>query len=435
MKQLRWLRRDRVPIAVLMMLLSACERDVVQQVTESPRTSVFTQQGDPERDALTRLARAVAMALGESEFRKGVKISMQKALFKEHKLELTKFLKGSTLKDVANASGRTQESILADLNLVRPLEFYMPVEAQRDSWTGDQSVLVVTGIEEEDGVTGFDLRGNEVRLSNTQAPSVPTLAIVPQETEFDKPLDAKKSINVDDKNGNAIGTLASCRNVAGQCTRASAIQAMKPAGLVACGDECGGGGGSYATPGFYMTFSRIVDAKEPWWKGDPEVEVHVHAPVSAANSQYGADISCSGEHGFAERYFDQNNGFWNGSVLIIDQALNNQVSQFSDGYHIIFWEDDSTPCQLKFNVDVTMNSIFSVVSAVGAIALKAGGWGGWPLVAGAWLATAYQNKEWLLGNDDIIGVLVPATSYYDDGSNYTLMSGSTVNGRAKIVAK
>jgi hypothetical protein len=273
-------------------------------------------------------------------------------------------------------------------------------------------------------------------MSSTVPPSVPTLAIVPQETQFDKPLDAKKSFNVDDRNGSAIGTLASCREIAGPCTRARAIQAMKPSGMVACNEDCGGGGGGggYA-PGFYMTFSRIVDTHEPWWKGSPEVEVHVHAPVSAINSQYGADLSCSGEHALAERYFDQDGGFWSGSVLIVPQTLDNQVSQFSDGYHIIFWEDDSTPCQLKFNVDVVWNSIFATLAAAGTAALKSSKGGSLPLIAAAFLASAFQNKDWLLGNDDIIGVLVPATSYWDDGSNYTLMSGSSVNGRVRIEAK
>ena len=90
MKKFSWLRRDRAPVALLtMFVLGACSNDVPQQIIESPRTSVFTQ-GDPEREALRRLARGIAIGLGDSEFRKGVKSSMQKALFKEHKLELRK---------------------------------------------------------------------------------------------------------------------------------------------------------------------------------------------------------------------------------------------------------------------------------------------------------------------------------------------------------
>src|SRR4029079_1585481 len=64
MKKFSWLRRDRAPVALLtMFVVGACSNDVPQQITESPRTSVFTQ-GDPEREALRRLARGIAMGLG-----------------------------------------------------------------------------------------------------------------------------------------------------------------------------------------------------------------------------------------------------------------------------------------------------------------------------------------------------------------------------------
>ncbi|HUQ19517.1 MAG TPA: hypothetical protein VM099_07875 [Gemmatimonadaceae bacterium] len=435
MKKIRWLRRDRASTAVLMILVSACSRDV-QQITEAPRTSVFTQQGDPEREALTRVARGIALALGESEFRKGVMGSMQKALFKEHKLELKKFLTGSNLKTVAAASGRTSDAILADLTLIRPLEFYMPIEAQRAAWTGGGELLVVTGIEEDQPITGFDLRGNEVAMSSTEAPSLPTLAIVPQETDFDKPVDSKKSINVDDQNGGTIGTLVPCDDPTYPCRTIARTSSKKLSPLVACVDDCGGGGGGYVTPGFYMTFSRIVDAKEPWWKGSPEVEVHVHAPLSAANSQYGADLSCSGEHALAERYFNQDNNFWNGSVLIVDKALDELItSQRSDGYHIIFWEDDSTPCQMKINQEWVRQLLVSTVAAVGTAALKGAKWPAWGLIPAAFFANLLSSNDWLWGNDDMIGTLVPTRMYYQDGSNFQIMDGATLNGRALIQQK
>lgn len=437
MKKFSLLRRDLAPIAVLTMLLTvACERDV-PQITESPRASVFTQ-GDPEREALRRLARAIAMGLGDSEFRKGVKSSMQKALFKEHKLELKKYLKGSTLKTVAEASHTTTDAILADLALIRPLEFYMPVEAQRDAWTGGDDLLVVTGTEEDEPVIGFDLRGNEVPMSSTQPPSTPTLAIVPQETDFDQPADSKKSINVDDQSGRTIGTLVSCDDPANPCKSKTAIQSMKPSAVIECGESCGGGGGggAYPPPGYYMTFSRIVDMKEPWWRGAPEVEVHVHAPLAAGSNQYGADLTCSGEHALPERFFNQDAAFWNGSVLIIDKALDELITtQRSDGYHVIFWEDDSTPCQTKINQEWVRQSLLSTLAAVGTAALKAAAWPAWGLVPAAFFANLLVSNDWLWGNDDQIGTLVPTRTNYADGSNYEIMDGATLNGRAAIQYK
>ena len=129
----------------------------------------------------------------------------------------------------------------------------------------------------------------------------------------------------------------------------------------------------------------------------------------------------------------ENGGFWNGSVLIFTKAQDEATAPIADGYHIIFWEDDSTPCQLKTNINSVVNTITSVVGAVGAAALK--GKVGWGLVAGSFLASVWPNNDWLLGNDDVIGDLVPSTIGWADGSNYTIMLGTTINGRAKIVEK
>jgi hypothetical protein len=428
-------RLTRAAVCFGLILSFAGCHDVQQSTGPEPSTTQLTQQTDPERQALERLARAVAIALGEQEFRSDVKGRMQKAPFKEHKLELRKFLTKSIAKSMADAAGSSPEAILADLALVRPLELYMPVESQRASWTGGKDLLVVAGIEEDDPIIGFDLRGNRVAVSNDAPPALPTIAIVPAETRFDEPVDSRSSININDQGSRSIGTLRQCGEAGVQCAP-SRLALKKPTAIVECGDSCGGGGGGgYGPPGSYMTFSRIVDAKEPWWKGNPEVEVHIHGPVSAANSQYGADLGCSGEHALSERYFDQNGGFWNGSVLIIDQAQDAAINQLSDGYHVIFWEDDSTPCQLKTNENVLLNSIVATLSAAGTAALKQAKWGQWPLVAAAFVASLWEHKDWLAGNDDLIGILVPATSVWADGSNYNLMDGSSINGRVKIVAK
>jgi hypothetical protein len=427
-------RFTRAAVCFGLILSFAGCNDVQQSTGPKPSTTQLTQPTDPERQALERLARAVAIALGEQEFRSDVKGRMQKAPFKEHKLELRKFLTKSIAKSIADAAGSSPEAILADLALVRPLELYMPVESQRASWTGGKDLLVVAGIEEDDPIIGFDLRGNRVAVSNDAPPALPTIAIVPVETRFDEPVDSKNSININDQGGRSIGTLRQCGEDGVQCAP-SRLVSKKPSAIVECGDSCGGGGGGYVTPGYYMTFSRVVDAKEYWWKGEPEIEVHVHGPQSAGNSQYGADLACSGEHALSERYFDQNTGFWNGSVLIVTKAQDAEITQISDGYHIIFWEDDSTPCQLKTNVNSAANTVAAVAAAIGTAALKAAKWGGWPLVGAAFLASVFPSNDWLFGNDDIIGDLVVSSSGWADGSNYTIMDGPTINGRVKLVAK
>ncbi len=190
-----------------------------------------------------------------------------------------------------------------------------------------------------------------------------------------------------------------------------------------------------------MTFSRIVDMSEDWTRGDPEIEVHVHGPVSTGDAQYGADLACSGEHALPERTFDQNTGFWNGSVLLWSTAqADNFNAQFGDGHHVLFWEDDDTACTIKLNHNTVFNMLMQTAAAVGGAALKkvgVGGGVGVTLVAATFLATAFQNASWLLSDDDFLGALVTESSHGDywADANYTLLKGSTVNGRANIIGK
>jgi hypothetical protein len=188
-----------------------------------------------------------------------------------------------------------------------------------------------------------------------------------------------------------------------------------------------------------MTFSRLVDMGEPWTKGDPEIEVHVHGPISGTNSLYGEDLACSGQESQLERRFDQNNAFWNGSVLIWTQAQASAFNaQFPNGHNIMFWEDDDTACALKFDKITVMGFLTATAAAVGGAALKVGFTPeGWTLIIASFLANAYNQLSWLMSNDDFLGVLVPAASHGDSwyDANYTLLKGNSVNGRASITSR
>ena len=133
--------------------------------------------------------------------------------------------------------------------------------------------------------------------------------------------------------------------------------------MVSCGDTCGGGGsggiGSTIPPGLYLEFSRIIDVKEPWFRGDPEIEVHIHGPTSVANPRYGEDLSCSGEHAYDYRkVFDQNGAFWEGRVLLFSgEETQAYISKFTEGFHVFFWEDDNEPCTLKLDNNTLLNLV------------------------------------------------------------------------------
>jgi hypothetical protein len=317
--------------------------------------------------------------------------------------------------------------MLLKVQSVRPLEFYMPVPSHRSRWTGGGDLLIVSQLEDSSRMVAFNLNGDEVAVSRDAPPSTPTLAIVPGETRFDRPMSLAEAKNMDDAGGNAIGTLTQ--------------RPLKVSRLDECGDNCGGGGSSYYPAGFYMTFSRIVDMGEPWTKGDPEIEVHVHGPVSGGNAQYGEDLACSGEHALPERSFDQDNAFWNGSVLIWTKTQAESFNaEFPEGHQILFWEDDDTPCTLKFDKSALRDALLSIGSWVGGAALKAGGFGtiGVGLILSSFLANAYTSADWLTSNDDFLGALTPAAAHGDNWSdaNHTLLKTPTeVNGRAMIVFK
>ena len=395
---------------------------------DESRASAIQAAPDPEREALAKIARSFALYLGSSQVRNEIKTEMRAAPYQEHKLELRRYLNRGRLTAVAEKSGVSSEQLAASLELVRPLELYLPVAAHRAQWTGDADLLIVAQLEDESPMTAFNLRGEEVRVNREIPPGTPTIAIVPVETSFDNPLSLAEWRNQDDQNGKAIGTLVRSN--------------IKPNNLIECGDECGSGSGSYGyqTAGFWMLFSRLVDKGEPWTKGNPEIEVHVHGPVSQSSNQYGADLACSGEHAVPERTFDQNDSFWRGDVLIWSQTeADNFNAQFPNGHHILFWEDDDTACSLKYDRQVVRSAIAATFSVVGGAALKAGGFGALsiPFILASFLASDLFSADWLASNDDYLGALVPASSHNDSWSdaNYTLMKGGDVNGRAMIIVK
>ena len=399
-------------------------REVVAEPSAAPTA---------ERAALTKIARLVAEALDNEPARQHLKRDMRAALFREHKLQLTSYLQskdGKTLlQRMAAIAGGDESTIFTSLAAIRPLEFYMPVAKHRETWKGKQEVLVVSQLDQATPIVAFDQTGKEVKLDRKVAPSQPTLSILPVETRFSEPMDAASSRNVRDENGEAIGTLESA--------------SLRPSSLIACGDECsgGGGGGGGGTPpippGLYLEFSRILDAKEPWFRGEPEIEVHVHGPTSTSAPRYGANLSCSGEHAYDYRkVFNQDDNFWQGRVLVFsNEETLAYTSKFTEGFQVLFWEDDNDSCEIKVDTNALMTFLQGTANGAGMIAIKLLPGAPWYIVAGAFMAQLFSNASWLQTDDDFLGVAVDQRQL---GSPYptnthVIMDGSTLNGRATIV--
>ncbi len=426
---------EGVLVFALFWALAGCADPSSRTVGPSPSNDIVTEPTpaapSEERVALTKIARLVAVAMDNEPARQRLKRDMRAAPFREHKLELASYLgskDGRALLESLAAQTRGGESdVYGTLAAIRPLEFYMPVEKHRESWTGKADVLVVSQLDESEPIVAFDEKGKEIVLDRKVAPAQPTLSIVPVETRFSEPMNPVGSRNVRDQNGSAIGTLEP--------------MTLKGSSLISCGETCGGGGGGGSPPippGLYLEYSRILDMKEPWFRGNPEIEVHVHGPTSTGNPTYGADLSCSGEHAYDFRkIFDQNTGFWEGRVLLFSaEETAAYTSSFTEGFHVFFWEDDNDTCTIKLDNNALMDLVHSAANAFSMIAIKLLPKASWQLVAGAFVATLFSDAgSWLLTTDDLIGFAVPQAQagYAYPGNTHVIMDGTTLNGRATIV--
>jgi hypothetical protein len=424
---------EGVLFLALLTALAACADPVSRTVGANGTSNVKSQTASlspsEERADLTKVARLVARALDNEPARQHLKGDMRKAPYREHKLELGPYLRskdGKALFDrMVALNGGTDADLFRAVSATRRLEFYMPVANHREKWTGSADILVVSQLDESEPIVAFDESGKEVPLDRNVAPSQPTLSIVPVETRFDQPMSAASSRNVRDAGGAAIGTL----------------EAVKPrtSSLVACDYSCDGGGGVTSptvAPGLYLEFSRILDFKEPWFRGDPELEVHIQGPTDLGAPRYGADLSCSGEHAYDfPKVFDQNNAFWEGRVLLFSGSqVAAYASKFTEGFHVMFWEDDNEPCILKLDSNALVDLVRSTANALGTAAVKAGS--SIPLAIGTFVATMFANPGgWLLTNDDFLGVAVDQVSagYNYPDNTHVIMDGTTLNGRATIV--
>jgi hypothetical protein len=426
---------EGVLFLALLTALAACADPVSRAVGVDVTSNVRSQPSispSEERADLSKVARLIARALDNEPARQHLKGDMRKAPFREHKLELGPYLRskdGKALLDrVVALNGGTEADLFQTVAAIRRLEFYMPVAGHREKWTGSADVLVVSQLEESEPIVAFDESGKEVQLDRNVAPSQPTLAIIPVETRFDQPMPVGSSRNVRDAAGTAIGTLEAAK--------------PKTSSVVACDDACGGGGGGGGVvsppvaPGLYLEFSRILDFKEPWFRGDPELEVHIQGPTDLGNPRFGADLSCSGEHAYyPQKVFDQNSAFWTGKVQLFSAAeAQAYASKFHDGFNIMFWEDDNGECTVKTDINQLKASLEA--SGRGGVALATQLLKGvsWYITAGIFVLSAVQSSDWLLTNDDFLGIAVWQANLdmaYEN-TTHVIMDGATLNGRAQI---
>lgn len=195
---------------------------------------------------------------------------------------------------MTNLAERSESMILASLDSILDLEFYMPVDEHRQRWTGGAELLAAS-VPNDDGSLrrGFDLAGEEVPLSIDRPPETPALVLTPVEGDY------------------FAARPASEREHAPALTH-------------------------YASSGWFMRFVHIADDHEFWGIGDPEFEVHVF--VEQPNAIY-EDIICAGADMPSPYYWDMNEDDWSGDVLLgTEAAIGDKHLQFQ------MWENDNDAC-------------------------------------------------------------------------------------------
>jgi hypothetical protein len=279
---------------------------------------------DTPTAARERLARRIAMALADEQFRAQLKRDLDRSPVREGKLHFQRYLSASHTRAtgrLARVSGETNAAVELDAHQAPALELYLPVPAHRAAWTGSDRILVATTGNERHPPVAFSPKGERFVLSPTSPPDIPVLALVPVETDFD------------------------------QVTRGPSLQ--------------GGPSGGVTPPpaGLYMTNSHLVESFEGWLKGAPEIEVHMLGQAGSTDSL--TTYACASEPSKGYYHFDQNSLNWSGNVLLMSQT---QLNSYKTGHpnqnlRVFLVEDDDTPCQIKTDPARFSNLVKAVEAA------------------------------------------------------------------------
>lgn len=354
-----------VPL-VLALAVAACG----EQPPLTMDTPVASDAATPARE---RLAARLAVALADPALRRELAERFVASTAPEGKLQFQALARADNNRLVARlastASGSVAE-LLDDLVTARDLELYLPVASQRTAWQGDAAYLVATAADDGDTPVAFDAHGNRTVLSRATPPTVPVIALVPQETDF----------------------------------------APRPA-FATCYVDCdadGGGGWSPPTSsgaaGLYLVATDFDQDFESWLKGAPEFEFHVYGEVLGKAQQ----LACTSEVSGRDYAWNADATSWRGSVALLTQAdIDSYLARNPTGViRVVAWEDDDQPC-----VPVSDGAFFSEVQKmVDELFKRYTGAKTDPLVLNgvrsayaAWgLAEAVRNL--IAGEDDLIGL-------------------------------
>jgi hypothetical protein len=309
------------------------------------------------------------------------------------------------------------------------------VAAHRRTWQGGQEVLIAAQLEAGATPLGFSVTGGSVVLSPTRAPDVPTLALVPSETDFG-PQDVAST---------ASGLL--------RAPRGASFHIEPPpdcdTGSCACVGDCAPPPPSIPTTapsGLYVTYTDLYDAAEPWIRGSPEIEAHIIGPEVADSPTLARQISCSGEHALGWKSFNQNGNQWSGAALLLsEQEIVSRGytpgTTENRGFSVVLYEDDDESCVIHDDGVRLGWDLAAVAGWAGMGTLVVVSCENWAclifnLAGFSWL-TIDAAIHLFQTNDDYLGVAMPRASisqYTNPAATHTLVKhNNAINGGIKLV--
>ncbi len=364
------------------------------------------------RAILTKMTRDVAVALKDPVVRSRVYDALRASPYAEQKLHFRRLLTGPSrdlLNHVAAAGRGTAAEVLARLDSLVDIEFYMPVPEHREKWQGGEDLIVVSSLMEYGEMAGFDLDGRPVRgLTENAPPATPVLVLVPAETDFGPERPVSYATCGDDCDPPCTG-----------------------AGCGGCADGCPPPPPPRPTPGVWMVSSHILNLQESWVRGSPEIEVFLIGRTGTSGS--GASHSVGGtaheDASWSERRFDQDGHWWwagsgsNGVLVAPETDIDFIKSQYPLGtpdderpFTIAVWEDDHVRGAI-YDPDRTYPSaVLATTSLLPAVQLG--------LIAGnpstlagvffgaGFLVLLYDLNDLFNNPDDFIGIAVDKDEWY-----------------------
>ncbi|MFL5384785.1 MAG: hypothetical protein ACJ8GN_19860 [Longimicrobiaceae bacterium] len=176
-------------VSAVASLLCACDgrHDPVAFESGSAPSAPRAQTAASSTAGGQRLAQALALALGDAAARAQLRNALRGSPWNEHKLVLGDYAatpEGQRLvAAAAAAAGVAPATVLDWIAAAGPMDFYLPLQPQRQSWAGSDNLVVGLNLDDDDPtLTGYAPDGSVVHLdARNGVPSRVVILLAPAE--------------------------------------------------------------------------------------------------------------------------------------------------------------------------------------------------------------------------------------------------------------